>query len=76
MFGIFFISVPLLSITYFHKKLKSINPQSGLNSQEQKFENQIEIMKFLHSPSIIMCERMNIAHLHSVKPTPFRFILN
>jgi hypothetical protein len=30
----------------------------------------------LHSSSMIMYERMNTAHLHNEKPTPFRFILN
>jgi hypothetical protein len=69
MFDIFFILVPFLSITHFHKKSKLIGFQLGLNYRKKKFESQIKKKhKILHSPSSTMIdEMMNSRVLHSKK---------
>jgi hypothetical protein len=41
MFSAFFVLFPLLSISLFYKKSKSIGLQLRLNDQEKKFKNKI-----------------------------------
>jgi hypothetical protein len=50
MFDIIFISVHLLSILPFHKKLKSIGFRLRLNHRKKKFEDQIKKIKNFAQP--------------------------
>jgi hypothetical protein len=77
MFDIFFISVPLLSILPFHKKLKSISLRLKLNHQKKKkFEDQMKKIKKFHNPFTIIREKINSGVLHSKKLTSFKVIFN
>jgi hypothetical protein len=75
MFDTFFISVPLLSIPLFHKKLKSIGFQLELNHWKKNCGPNWK-KKSCTGPSTITCEMMNSGALHREKPMPFRVILN